>query len=566
MALGLASCGGAAGEALRPNDHTATGALGSGAVKCSESPKYAKPLIVDLDPDARVDLEAAMKKGVVVVAYDCSSLRVLTGCKLPDSSYEYAGVSRKEQVVQMKSMDDVNVNLPLSSAKLSGEMQSGRTIDLALVLVGRNSTTVAKVELHDLQGTCDGATHFVQNASVGAFSMATGSVGKVAAVAEMFDKGGSAKSESERKSMSMDGSLDACRSSDPDAASPPSECRAPLRVELQPIGGQPEAETKPKSKPGKEDDKDKSANAQENPCPTGYAFANGICTKAADVPTVCNPKNEADCKTQCSKGSGESCYNYGRILAKQRKWDAAAPEFKKACDADVPDGCAEYGRNLMPDTDLPGVAEKSKESLIVLAKACKMGSAFGCELMGDLLEDASYKIMDKAIAAKAYDRGCSLGRGMSCWSLAMMYFEGNGVPKNADKGVALLSKACQAGSADECNDLADVYTKGQYGVEKDLNMAFRANDRACDLDAGWCFSAIKSAQLLGKDKTAAEYALRACEKGQDAEACGILGDFYNGGKGVSKDPDKAKAFWTRGCQNGEGDENACKRIGVKMKD
>jgi hypothetical protein len=64
---------------------------------CTGTPKQAKPLIVDLDPDARVDLEATMKKGVAVVAYDCKSFRVLPACKVPEARYEYAGVSRKTE-------------------------------------------------------------------------------------------------------------------------------------------------------------------------------------------------------------------------------------------------------------------------------------------------------------------------------------------------------------------------------------------------------------------------------------------------------------------------------------
>src|SRR5687767_9235086 len=132
----LASCGGHGGELVRPKDFVARDAVGAPAPACTGAPQLAKPLVVDLDPDARVDLEAAMKKGVVVVAYDCQSLRVLPACKLEASGYEYAGVSRKEQVVQMKSQDELSVNLPLAAQKFGGSVQAGRSIDLALVLIG----------------------------------------------------------------------------------------------------------------------------------------------------------------------------------------------------------------------------------------------------------------------------------------------------------------------------------------------------------------------------------------------------------------------------------------------
>lgn len=94
------------GEKLRPNDHTAASATANATAKtCERGPKYAKPLMVDLDPDTRVALEAAMKRGVAVVSYDCASIRVLPTCKLPEAVYEYAGTSRKEQVLQIKNAD-----------------------------------------------------------------------------------------------------------------------------------------------------------------------------------------------------------------------------------------------------------------------------------------------------------------------------------------------------------------------------------------------------------------------------------------------------------------------------
>jgi len=567
FASALPACGGAVGEAIRPTDHTANSALdaGNAAKACTGEPKYAKPLIVDLDPDTRVDLEAAMKKGLIVVSYDCASLRVLTGCKLPDAAYEYAGVSRKEQVVQIKNADDLSVNLPLSSAKLSGELKSGRTVDLALVLVGRSSTTVGKVDRDDLVGSCDGATHYVQNATLGAFSMQTGSIGKVAAVAEMFDRGGSASSASERKAMNSDGSLDECRTSNPDAETPPGECRAPLRVELVPIVAQIEAAKKSDKKDGDKKDEKKEAEAVQNPCPPGYAFIEGLCTKAVEKAYVCNPKDEGECKAQCDKGSGESCYNYGRLIARKQGSDAAASYYKKACDAEVADGCGLYGWHIAPDTDAPDVQTKSRAAIGVLVKACQMGSAIGCEYAGDILTEPDYKVLDEKAGAKAYDRGCSLGRGMTCWSLAQMHFKGKGVEQDTNKGISLLNKACQSGNADECNDLAIVFTKGQYNAPKNLEIAFRANKRACELDVDYCIEAVKTAASMDRKKEAFDFAVKSCN-GQDWEGCTLLGNYYESGSGTSPDPAKAREAWKKGCMDGDGEEAACKKIGVKMKD
>ncbi|MEM9695177.1 MAG: hypothetical protein AAGA56_21725, partial [Myxococcota bacterium] len=133
----LVGCGGAVGEKLRPEEQTANEALNIKPAACTGTADHARPLIVDWDPDARVDLEASMKSGIVIVKYDCDSMTILHGCEVRDAAYTYAGVSRKEQVVQMKSLDDLQANVPVSSGKLGAEIQSGRAIDVAMVMVGK---------------------------------------------------------------------------------------------------------------------------------------------------------------------------------------------------------------------------------------------------------------------------------------------------------------------------------------------------------------------------------------------------------------------------------------------
>ena len=37
-------------------------------------------------------------------------------------------------------------------------------------------------------------------------------------------------------------------------------------------------------------------------------------------------------------------------------------------------------------------------------------------------------------------------------------------------------------------------------------------------------------------------------------------------QGTAADPEKAKSLWQKACKNGDGEEKACKKIGVPMKD
>ncbi|NOU29594.1 MAG: sel1 repeat family protein [Polyangiaceae bacterium] len=576
------ACGGAAGEAIRPKDFTASGVTAmNSAPACSGDPRLAKPLIVDLDADARLDLEASMDKQLVVVAYDCNQLRVLPACSAGRSKYEYAGVSRKEQVVQMKSQDDLSVNLPLSAGKLGSDLTSGKAIDLALVMVGRRSTTLARVEQDDLVGNCEGATHYLQSAYLGAFSMATGSVGKVAVVADLFKVGASAKSASDRKSANSDGSLEACHTSSPRAADPPDECRTPLRVELQPIhrvaaatssatGSADDADkTAPKKKEKEKEKSDRETKVQENPCREGYVFAEGVCTKAQDQAHLCDPKNAAECRAQCDKGSGASCMNLGAILRKQKAPPSECEAvFKKGCDHGVADSCAEWGNYVMPNDiekkDKPDMA-RVKKGLEIWKRACDDGSADGCNRAGGWLdmEDTVIK-RDTPLAVTYMERGCKLGDGTSCAEASAMYLDGdNGIPKDTKKAMSLLVRACDGGDATQCGSLADFLATGLFDVAKDPEGAVKAAHAACDLDVDECEASIDTVKkLAGKQADAFAIATQGCERGA-LKICRLQGDMYWTGRGTTKDPVKAKASWTKACKDGKGSKVACKRLAEK---
>ena len=573
-----ASCGGAAGEAIRPKDQTAEAALGRPKVACQGPGKKGILYVVDLDPSTRTDLEAAMKRGVAVVAYDCVSLRVLNGCRVPEATYDYVGVSRKETVVQWSSADEVRANLPVSNGKIDAEMKSGRSIDLATVSVGSSSTTLGAITQADLTGSCEGATHVIQGASLGAFAMATGSVGKVSTVAEMFTVGGAGKSDSERKAMNKDGSLDACRKSDPDAKAAPAECRAALQIELSPIlaSASAAASAEPTKKAdgkkgGAKPAPEKGAKVAvvENPCPEGFDFVSGSCVRAGAKAKLCDPKDEADCKAQCDKGDPGSCVNYGKLARKKGGNGAALPAYKKACDAGFAEGCGALADAMVPDVDAPDVAAAAKATLKIANQGCAGGSDLACTVAADLYLDAVYKIADPAAGLKAYERGCSLGGGDACYGAAVELLTGKRVPRDVERGVGLLGKSCLAGNADNCFSLAKIHALGSaYGSSEGLvvnaDKAYAAYRRACTLDVETCGEAATMLTKIGRQADGLKLAERGCN-GNDEDACQILGKAFETGAGVPQDAAKAKDLYTKACKGGSGNEVACKKIGVKPK-
>jgi uncharacterized protein len=548
----LASCGGHGGELVRPKDLVATDATGVPVPSCTGAPQLAKPLVVDLAPDSRVDLEAAMKKGVAIVAYDCKSLRVLPACRLDAAGYEYAGVSRKEQVVQVKNEDELSVNLPLASHKFGGSVRAGNSIDLALVLVGLRSTTVGKVARERLTGECGGATHFLQTASLGAFSMATGSAGKVAAMAELFKVGASGSSESSRQATNRDGSLEACRKSDPDAPTPPAECRAPIRVELMPLGGpaapEPVAETGGAAPEGGGKAAKKEPKPEENPCRPGYHFADGLCTRSAESAHLCDPKNVEECKAQCEKGNGGSCFNYAASM--KPSW--REPYYKKACDGGVAEACYEYA--LMADGD---------DGLAYARKGCSMGSGGACSRIGYVLRGK-----EEEAATRSFLRGCALGDGDGCSEAAKRTIRGTGVERDIPKGLDLLSRGCDAGLAGVCAEFAEILSSGRdRSLGVDLPRALTAARRACEGDPDTCSKASDIAFSAGKNEDGFAFLKRSCDQLSviEPQSCERLADLYTSGRGTPKDPAQAKEALKKACNNGFGSAIACKKVGIKPK-
>lgn len=573
----IAGCGGKAGDLVRPKDFTGASALGSAAPICKpgEAAQLAEPLVIDLDPSARVALEVAMQeKRVVVVSYDCVTLRVLPGCKGPEAEYTYAGVQRKEQIVQMKGSDELKANLPLSAGRLGSEIQSGRSIDLGLVFVGQETTVVAKVQRQELTGNCEAATHYLQTASVGAFSIATGSSGKVTAMGDLFKvASASAKSESARSASSFDGSLEACRKSSPRAPSPPDECGGPIRIEIHPIESAGAAATTAKPDAGKTTTKEAAGpgGGSRRPAPEtmacrgGLHFVDGICTRDTPNGYLCARDDLEDCRAQCDKGNGGSCFNLGFITGDDEKVRA----YKRGCDLGHANSCAELGyvsnRGSYFNEKEPGDFAKV---IGLFDKACAMGSPFGCYYLGSALGDsASPKTHDPVEAFKALDRGCSLGNADACSETARAYLEGNGVAKDTKQGIDYFVKACQSGILKVCEDFARTLRFGRR-VPKDPERALKIYTKLCNLQTDdenerdtVCESGAAVAIELGRDEEAATLAKTACpdEKESHASACVPLADLYDAGRGgLKKDPSVAQAIYKRACE--ARDRDACKKV------
>jgi uncharacterized protein len=563
VVLSFVACGGGkVGETLRPKETTAQTALGEqpsdGSVEvkgCSAS--FAEPLVVDIKSSDRSDFEVAMKDGVAVVRFDCRTLKLLKNCSY-HAAYSFVGVQRNEDVVRMNSKDEVSANMPISGAKLSAEMKSGSTLDLALITVGKRRTTVREVLKKDLDGDCEGATHVVRGAYVGAFAMGTGTVGQAKAVAEIFGAGAAAGSVSDRQASSKSGDIEACRKSSPDAPTPPEQCGAITRLELMPL-----AQRRRSEEEAKKDEERGHNEAKAVTCSEGMVWTGDKCAPkgSASAKATCAPNDGPDCEAKCESGNAASCVAgriyYGAMdvapdgkttFSKDRKPDYAKVErlLGKACDLGHGDSCSDvalYVGMAMQKAGKP--AEERNTKLKELYKrGCDAESATGCVRLG---ESYTYGTPEPAKALAAYDRGCKLGSGYGCALVGRAYLEGKLATRDPAKALEAFDRACASGRAPDafyCYEQGRLYAEGK-DVAKDANKAMAAWERGCKLNnVNSCYALGKQYQDgdgVAKDAGRARgYYERACSKDvRGWPTCYALGDMHEKGDGVPKNFAKA---------------------------
>lgn len=532
------------GEALRPSDPTYAAAAGDRAA-CSPGGS-TEPLVVDWTPDLRADLEQGLASHVVVVSYDCHALRLLQDCEVT-GDYAYRGVTPKEQVISLSDKDELHANLPTTGPQLAASLGGGRgaSLDIALMIAGKVTSSRRRVLRSELAGRCDGATHFVRRATLGAFAMSTGTKGEAKAALTVFQAAAGGSSVSAHDVKNTDGSIDACRKGTPEDRSPLPGCASPLRIELLPIDGS--VETSPAGLGVLEVD--------SPACAAGLVLVDGRCTRRADAGASyqCTAGNKVECTEQCRLGHAGSCANLGAILSPDA---SALGYFKKACDADNATGCFnlalsyEKGLGIAPDVALAAQLH---------ARACDLGSGPACGNLGALRRAGLGGPMDKAAAARLYERGCDLGAARPCVALGGMFARGEEVAKDAAKAEAYLLRGCDGGDGDGCDRLGAMLAGGE-GVPRNERRALELFDRACSIGSGSGCS--NAGALLQSDKhglaadkpRAKRYFDKACGLG-DASGCAWVGIMMVAGDGVPRDEEGGVQYLSKGCRM--GDAQAC---------
>lgn len=546
-------CGpGAAAEAIRPNDPTAAAALGE--AECHEVGKTGEPLVVDWKPDQRGDLEIAMREGVAVVAYSCEGIKLLKDCHLKESkdAYRFMGMTKKEQVVRLQNADELKANLPFSGGAIGGELARGSSLDIAMIMVGKTKTTWKEPTKDDLEGECDGATHFVRGATLGAFAVDSGTSAKVRAAAEIFGASAGAGSSSEKSVGTKEGDLSDCSKASPSADAPPPQCGAPIRLVLQMIAKEP-----PKA-PAEGLAQSAEIEAPEVSCPKGLVLAEGKCTKpAAAAAYQCDPQNAEECKAQCDKGHAGSCGALGAMLATGRgaERDAAkaAEVLKKACDGGDAPGCVRLGM-LTADKDAAAAAK-------LFEKGCNDGEAAGCGQLGKAYLAGKGVSADPAKAAQLLDQGCDGGDIQGCAAAGPLYAEGKGVQADLAKALQYYRRACDGGDAPSCGAVGQMFESGR-GTGKNPIIAGMYYMRGCVRAHGDSCLGQGRAEVAKPGGGNADMARRAFEQActwRSSLGCAVLKAAYGQNRPVIPDVAQQQAM-RKSCDMGNATD--CANVGL----
>jgi len=559
-------------DKMAPDNPKVADARGSESVYVVQA--KGQPLIVDWQPEARGDLEVAMKEGVAVVGFSKKGLKLLKDCHI-DGEYGFIGVNTKEQVVRLVSAEEVKANLPGAGlgilARIGGELGQSQELEIAIVMVGKKKTTWASASKKDLKGDCEGATHFVRGATIGAFAMQSAAKGKASTVAEIFGAGASAAASKSENLANKDGLIQACRKAQPDANNPPRQCGSLIRLELvalddgEPKHSQPHAHGHTVVK-----------NEETEACPPGFVYSGGKCTKPGMAKShVCRFGDVRDCSVQCDKGNAASCDALGVMftLGKNVSPNAveAAKLFLKGCKGGQSNACYNLAIALYNGR---GVSVAKDKALVLARKACTDGRAQACSMAAHQYHFGDGVPEDLKSAAKLYLLACKGGDKGACSDLGVMAHAGQAMQKNERLAARLFKMACDGGAPIGCSNLGYLVEVGK-GVQQNRRLAAAIYEKACRESSAEClwWGVAHQTGLTGKVdmKRAALEWRKTCDSSKvggasssgQLIACALVSELLGDKQPLNHQfLNQAAKVWQASCKS--GDMRDCAQLGVAV--
>lgn len=206
-----------------------------GQSKCFVTASRSRPLIVEWPMAERAALETRLGRGLVVIRADGCDVEILRDCHI-QARYNYVATTRKRESMAINSTDELYANLPMGAAKLEGKLARGGRLVVNTVLVGMLEAP-ANVRTMTPEGYCEGATHYIAAAQLGAFEFLAAASSDVAAGVQIANAGAGFDRNRTRELLSTDGDPSICTDVGGGVPEPQSGCRAVIRIELTALTG-----------------------------------------------------------------------------------------------------------------------------------------------------------------------------------------------------------------------------------------------------------------------------------------------------------------------------------------
>lgn len=202
-----------------------------GAPSCRIASQSA-PWVVDWPPAARGRLEQGLSLGGIVAKVHGCDVELMPHCGVAGDGYRYLPFTEKEESLFVDDVDTLFAKLPLGAPRLLAEIERSGGLEVRTTMVGRYALSVGDRRAPVLRGRCEGATHVIAAATVGAFRMETA---QSATISTGLSEAVGSRDVAARRTLARDGDPRRCRGASPEDDRPPRGCAAVLRVELDPL-------------------------------------------------------------------------------------------------------------------------------------------------------------------------------------------------------------------------------------------------------------------------------------------------------------------------------------------
>lgn len=218
------------------------------------------------------------------------------------------------------------------------------------------------------------------------------------------------------------------------------------------------------------------------------ALVCGVCSANAGEmqEAFCGDKSLSYCikhfDRQCNAKNYGACAFVGLLHFEQKQYSESKKYFELVCEANskdsfqvelidgslgnkvpaievVRDAChnlATYYKNGA------GVRQDFAKALQYSKKACGLGYANSCALVGGAYYLGKDTKIDYKLAKSYLEKACEMQDAVGCFGLGVMYYDGKSVQQNLSKAKELYGKSCDLGFQDGC----DIYKKlNEKGVK-----------------------------------------------------------------------------------------------------